>query len=65
MFSALNDLERQFIKVFPIPSYLLKEESGTGKKLAFHMHAGAVGEIDRLVWGIVFCCVLKGLGHHS
>lgn len=34
------------------------------RKLAFCMHAGSKGEIDRLAWDTVFCCTLKGLGHH-
>ena len=44
---------------------LLKEGSENTQKLTLYMHEGAKGGIDRLVWGRVFCHVLKGLGHHS
>ena len=42
---------------------LLKEGSENTQKLTLYMHEGAKGGIDRLVWGRVFCHVLKGLGH--
>lgn len=65
MFSAISDLEGKYIQVFPIVFCLLKEESGNMRKLTFILHAEEKGEIDTLVWGQVFCCVLKGLCHHS
>ena len=48
-----------------VGGYLLKEESENRRKLTFCTQAGAKGEVVRLVWGRVFCHVLKSLGHHS
>ena len=43
--------------------YLLEEESENTRKLTLYVHEGAKGGIDRLLWGRIFCHVLKGLGH--
>ena len=43
--------------------YLLEEERENARKLTLYMHEGAYGGIDRLLWGRLFCHVLKGLGH--
>ena len=48
-----------------VGGYLLKEESENRRKLTFCTQAGAKGEVVRLVWGRVFCHVLKSLGHHT
>ena len=41
----------------------MEEESKNTRKLTLYMHEGGKGGFDRLLWGRVFCHVLKGLGH--
>ena len=62
MFLAVNDLESAY-RVFFMVFYLLEEESENTRKLTLYVHEGAKGGIDRLLWGRIFCHVLKCLGH--